>query len=84
MPELGEKVKNLLSLKEKYRRFFYEGEYICEERPDIPSCVKHGQFRNGDSVMYALWNDSSETVSFSLLNKTITMKPQELNCVCSD
>lgn len=72
MPELGEKVAKLLSLKEKYRRFFYEGEYVCEERPNIPLCVKHGEFKNGNDVMYALWNDSRETVKFNLLNKEIT------------
>lgn len=72
MPELGEKVAVLLSLKEKYRRFFYEGEYVCEERPNIPLCVKHGEFKNGNDVMYALWNDSRETVKFNLLNKEIT------------
>lgn len=84
MPELGEKVAVLLSLKEKYRRFFYEGEYVCEERPEIPLCIKHGEFKNGNDVMYALWNDSRETVKFALLNKEITMRPQELTCVCSD
>lgn len=83
MPDLGEKIGNLLAIKEKYRRFFYEGNYICEDRPDIPACVKHGEFVNGSDRMYALWNDSYGTVTFTLLGKEITMKPQELTCVCS-
>ena len=84
IPELGEKLLKLLTLKEKYRRFFYEGRYVCEDRPNVPLCVKHGEFKNGESTMFALWNDSYETVSFTLLDKEITLKPQEITCVCSD
>lgn len=84
MPDLGNKVANLLALKEKYRRFFYEGEYLCEHRPDLPCCIKHGEFKNGNDYMYALWNDSDKTVKFTVFDKEITLKPQELTCVCSD
>jgi hypothetical protein len=40
IPELAEKITKILALKEKYRKFFYEGTYVREEDPVLPDGVK--------------------------------------------
>ena len=78
----AEKIGKILALKEKYRKFFYEGRYVREEDPALPAGVKYGEFVNGDERMYALWNDSEETKTFFIKNQEITLNAQEVTCVC--
>ncbi len=84
IPKLGEKLSQIIELKAQYKKFFYEGEYYVENTLDgiVPSCVKYGEFRNGDELMYALWNDSNTEQTFTVSGIEITMKEQEVKCVC--
>jgi len=82
MPALGEKLKKILDLKEKYGKFFYEGQYTCENDLPLPSCIKYGEFVSGKEHMYALWNDSHSTQTFEIAGQNITLNAQEVTCVC--
>ncbi len=83
IPQLGEKLGEIIKLKEEYHRFFYDGRYVVEDRPaGLPECVNYGEFVHGNETMYALWNDSDSEVNFTVAGKEITMKAQEVKCVC--
>lgn len=82
IPKLGEKIGKILTLKEKYRKFFYEGQYVCEHTPEVPAGIRYGEFVNGNERMYALWNDTNTTQSFTLADQNITLNAQEVTCVC--
>lgn len=82
IPELAEKVKKLLALKEQYRKFFYEGQYTGNLSLQLPAAVKYGEFINGTERMYALWNDSDKEITVEIDNKTITLGAQEVGCIC--
>ncbi len=82
MPALGEKLAKILSLKEKYRKFFYEGQYVCKNDLPLPASIKYGEFVNGDTHMYALWNDSYSAQTFEIAGQNITLNAQEVTCVC--
>ena len=82
IPELAEKVKKILALKEKYRKFFYEGQYTGNLDLCLPAHVKYGEFINGNQRMYALWNDSDKEITVEIENQTITLGAQEVGCVC--
>ncbi len=82
LPELAEKIGKILSLKERYRKFFYEGQYTGDLNLDLPAVVKYGEFVNGAERMYALWNDSDKEITIEIENKTITLGAQEVGCIC--
>ena len=82
IPELAQKIGKLLSLKEKYRKFFYEGQYTGDLNLTVPTQIKYGEFINGKERMYALWNDSDKEITFEIENQTITLGAQEVGCVC--
>ena len=77
LPDLAQKIKTLLEIKEKYRRFFYGGSYVYDRPATIPACVKSGCFADGNDRIYALWNDSQTTQTFELCGKTVTLAAQE-------
>ena len=77
LPDLAEKIKALLALKEKYHRFFYGGSYVYDRPATLPDCVKSGCFTSGAYRIYTLWNDSQTAQTFELCGKTVTLAPQE-------
>ena len=81
LPDLAEKIGKLLAEKEKYRRFFYEGDYVYDRPGTIPEGVKNGCFVNGGEKIYTLWNDTQSEQAFLLAGKEIKMAPQEVK-VC--
>ena len=77
LPDLAQKIKALLGIKEKYRRFFYGGAYVYDRPASIPACVKSGCFAAGNDRIYTLWNDSQTAQTFELCGKTVTLAAQE-------
>jgi hypothetical protein len=77
LPDLAQKIKTLLEIKEKYRRFFYGGAYVYDRPSSIPGCVKSGCFAAGNDRIYTLWNDSQTAQTFELCGSTVTLAAQE-------
>lgn len=76
LPSLAEKIGRLLSLKEKYHRFFYGGTIAFETKLDVPAGIRYGEFVDGEDRIFALWNDSANDITFELFGKTYTLGPQ--------
>ncbi len=93
LPDLAEKIRRILALKEQYGAWFYEGRYVYEEHPEPPSQIGYGVFENADGSgkILALWNNSEKDTSFTAVCRDpadggkretkIAMKPQEVK-VC--
>ena len=77
LPDLAQKIKTLLEIKEKYRRLFYGGAYVYDRPATIPACVKSGCFADGNDRIYTLWNDSQTAQTFELCGSTVTLAAQE-------
>ena len=64
MPNMTAHLRKLIDLKEKYRRFFYEGTFVSEQDFSLPDGVRCTQYRNGSELMTAFLNNNSEAVTF--------------------
>ena len=80
MPEYSEHLKNLLSLKEKYREYFYEGKFIGEdEQIDKPHFITANLFESPDGKrLLALWNESSNDYTVSAYGSGIRIGANEV------
>ena len=82
IPHAAEYLKKIIALKEQYRRFFYDGKFVCRTKPVLPEQVKGAEYEAGQERMFALWNDSDETMKFDFLGEQITMPAQSVTCIC--
>lgn len=82
IPHAAAYLKEIIALKEQYRRFFYDGKFVYRTKPVLPEQVKGAEYVFGQERMFALWNDSNETMKFDFLGEQITMSAQSVTCIC--
>ena len=83
LPEYAEHIKQILDLKEKHARFFYnrETKYVCETELNLPDSVGCCEYRLGDDRMFALCNYTEKEVTVKVLGTDITLAPCGIACV---
>ena len=83
VPEYASHLRSLLDLKEKHRRFFYEGRFLGEDTSiDKPLTVTANLYSADDgSQLLALWNESREPITISAYGTAYTLSPNEIRCV---
>ena len=82
LPRLAAYTKKLTALREKYKRFFYDGRFVVDTPLKLPAHIRMGEYVHGEERMAALWNDSGKIQRFCLAGRTITMLAQEVQCIC--
>ena len=81
MPNMTAHLRKLTDLKEKYRRFFYEGTFISEQDFSLPEGVRCTQYRHGDECMTAFLNNNPEPVTFDFQGHTVTIGGEDVACL---
>ena len=81
LPAYAARVKELIALKEKYKEFFYHGTFVCDTELSLPDGVWYSEYKANGKRMFALWNKTSEDLTFDVLGHTVTVGAMNVDCV---
>lgn len=82
-PKYGEYVKYLIDKKREYKDYFYGGKRVHGKDIKVPENICFQAYRKADGtgLMYTLWNNSDNCVSFEVSGSKVTLKAQEVTCL---
>ena len=80
VPNYANHLKELLDLKEEYRKYFYEGRFLGEDTSiEKPRFITANLFEAKDGArMLALWNESDSTYTLAAYGKTFKLLPNQV------
>ncbi len=82
MPKYAAYLKELLDMKEQYKKYFYHGKFVCNTDLSLPDCVTCNEYEAQDGGrMFALWNRAGEPITVSVLGKSVTLGANSVDCV---
>lgn len=80
IPDYGEEVKKLISLRNQYSDFFYNGKFKLTEDYILPKDCYVGEYYSQDGrTGFAVWNNGSKRAKVNLKGNTFYLEPQSVD-----